>query len=173
MKTNHTQAKSLINSAINDIKRALKSIKAKDYADVAFRSQFTVEKLNKGLLCFLGLKFEKTHTPSKIIKCVLKDEKLLKINKNTEDAFNKIIIYSEFFEKQGTTTIYGTLKEDIISFPEDIYNSFEKIKEFIINLKNMLYQYSTLLRDSFNITEEEYDGLKQLKSLLGDIKKWL
>ncbi len=63
MNTNHSQAESWINSAINDIKRAIKSYKARDYSDFAFRSQFAVEKINKAILSYFGLKIEKTHIP--------------------------------------------------------------------------------------------------------------
>lgn len=47
MKTNFSQAKSWITSAINDIKRVLIDHKLKDFSRVAFRSQFAVEKLNR------------------------------------------------------------------------------------------------------------------------------
>jgi len=50
MKTNFSQAKSWITSAINDIKRVLIDLKLKDFSRVAFRSQFAVEKLNKMIL---------------------------------------------------------------------------------------------------------------------------
>ncbi len=56
MKTNISLAKKWIESAIADLKRFLKSLKSNDFADVAFRSQFAVEKLNKSILVLLGIK---------------------------------------------------------------------------------------------------------------------
>ena len=172
MITNHTQAKDWINSAINDIVRAFKGKRAKDYADFAFRSQLAVEKLNKALLCFFGLKIEKVHTPSKIIQNVIKNEKSIRIDKQTEDILFKIITYSEFFEKQGAITRYGISKEDILIFPEDVYDSQEKIKDFLYNLKNVLENVVIFLQDVLHISEKDYEGLKQIKKFLGDKKKW-
>jgi len=63
MDTNYTQGRSWITSAINDIKIVLNGLKDGYYSLVAFRSQFAVEKLNKAILSFMGLKAEKSYTP--------------------------------------------------------------------------------------------------------------
>ncbi len=77
MRTNFSQAKSWILSAIYDIKRVIYSLKRKDFADVAFRSQFAVEKFKEATLNLLGVKVEKTHTPTKILKSIILDEDIL------------------------------------------------------------------------------------------------
>jgi len=46
MKTNISLAKKWILSATSDINRILKDLETNDFADIAFRSQFAVEKLN-------------------------------------------------------------------------------------------------------------------------------
>jgi len=172
MITNHTQAKGWINSSITEIVREFKGKRAKDYDDFAFRSQLAVEKLNKAILCFFGLKSEKVHTPSKIIQNVIKNEKNIKIDKQTEDILFNIINYSEFFEKQGTITRYGVSKEGVLTFPEDLYDSQEIIKDFLYNLKKILENVVIFLQDFLHFTEKDYEGLTQIKQFLGDKKKW-
>ncbi|HEY0087710.1 MAG TPA: hypothetical protein VGB37_02635, partial [Candidatus Lokiarchaeia archaeon] len=114
---------------------------------------------------------EKVHTPSKIIQNVIKNEKNIKIDKQTEDILFNIINYSEFFEKQGTITRYGVSKERVLTFPEDLYDSQEIIKDFLYNLKKILENVVIFLQDFLHFTEKDYDGLKQLKNFLGDKKK--
>jgi len=67
MNTNISQGRSWVNSGIHDLKLVLSSLREKHFSIVAFRSQFAVEKLNKAILCFFGIKIEKTHFPTKII----------------------------------------------------------------------------------------------------------
>ena len=97
MKTNFSQAKSWITSAINDIKRVLIDLKLKDFSRVAFRSQFAVEKLNKMILSLMGIKIEKIHTPSEILNKVIKDNKVLSLDEEKKDLMENIIRNSEFF----------------------------------------------------------------------------
>ena len=172
MNTNFTQARNWIISAINDIDRIAKNLKRKDFAAVAFRSQFAIEKLNKALLSYMGIKIEKTHTPSKLLKDILKDEEILTFDDETEEILNNIIKFSIYFEEQGTITRYGTIKNEIWIFPEDIYNSVEDVKEFIVNLVNMVNNYLILLNKTFNITSDEFKELKNLKKLLKKLRKW-
>ncbi|MHA1659873.1 MAG: HEPN domain-containing protein [Promethearchaeota archaeon] len=171
MKTNFTQAKSWISSAINDMKRVLNNLKMKDFSLVAFRSQFAVEKLNNALLNLLGVKIEKTHAPSKFLESILNDEKILIIDQKTRDLLKIIINNSRRFEAEGTKTRYGIRKNAQLTFPEDIYSSFDDIKEFIINLNNIIHNHVILLKETFNITENEFEDLKQLKKLGGELNK--
>jgi len=173
MKTNFSQGKSWITSAINDIKIVLNSLKNEYYSLVAFRSQFAVEKLNKAILSIMGLKFEKTHTPTDILNEILKDEPILNIDENTEKILEKIYKYSKFFEQQGTQTRYGTIKDNKLVTAEEIYKSFEDIKSFIKNLQDIVVCYLKLLKETLNITEKEFEDLKVFESLLGDLKKWI
>lgn len=106
MNTNFSQGKSCITSAINDIKIVLNGLNQDFYSLVAFRSQIAVEKLNKAILSFMGLKIDKTHTPTDILEDILKNEskEILTIDKDTKRIIEKILKYSKFFEKQGTQT---------------------------------------------------------------------
>ena len=173
MKTNFTQAKSWILSAINDISRVLNSLKRKDFADVAFRSQFAVEKLNKAALNLLGVKIEKTHIPTKILKSIILDEKTLDNEDSTKENLLKIINYSGLFEDEGGKTRYGISKEEILMIPEQIYNSSEDIKQFILNLQKIVGLYLILWNETFNINEIEFKELKELKKLNKKLKKWI
>jgi len=173
MKTNFTQAKSWIISAITDINRVVGSLERNDFADVAFRSQFAIEKLIKALLSLMGVKVEKTHIPTKVLKDLLKNEGILTIDEETEKKFNKVIKFSGFFEEQGTKTRYGTIKNEILTLPEDIYNSFEDIKEFIFNMVNLIHEYLIILEEIFGITKDKFEDLQHLKNLLGKLKKWI
>lgn len=173
MKTNFTQAKSWIKSATNDINRVLKGLKRKDFADVAFRSQFAIEKLNKAILSFMGLKIEKTHTPTEILDMALNDENMLKIDEKGQTILRKIIFYSKFFEKQGTQTRYGSIDNNKLTIAEDIYDNFNKIKDFIINLKNSIDYDLLFLKEILMINEKEFEGLQELKSLLRKLNKWI
>ncbi len=145
----------------------------KDFSLVAFRSQFAVEKLNNALLNLLGVKIEKTHVPSKFLKSILNDEKILIIDQKTRDLLKIIITNSRRFEAEGTKTRDGIRKNAQLTFPEDIYSSFEDIKEFIINLKNIIHNHVILLKETFNITEKEFEDLKQLKKFGGELNKWI
>ena len=173
MKTNYTQGKSWITSAINDIKIVLVGLKNEYYSLVAFRSQFAVKKLNKAILSFMGLKVEKTHTPTDILYEILKNEPILTIDEDTKKIIEKIYEYSRFFEEQGTKTRYGTIKDNELITAEEIYNSFEDIKKFIINLQNIIIYCLKLLKENSNIKEKEFENLKQFESLLEELKQWI
>lgn len=172
MKTNFTQANSWIISAINNIKRVLNSLKRKDFADVAFRSQFAVEKLNKAILSLLGVKFEKTHTPAKTLKSVIFDENIIN-NETTKKNLLKILNYSNFFEDEGTKTRYGISKGEKLTIPEHIYLSLEDVKRFILNLQEIVETYMIVLNKTFDINENEFKELKQMKKLKKKLKKWI
>ena len=173
MRTNFSQAKSWILSAINDIKRVIYSLKRKDFADVAFRSQFAVEKFNKAALNLLGVKIEKTHTPSKILKSIIIDEEIPINEESVKENLLKIIKYSGLFEDEGVKSRYGISKEDMLMIPEQIYSSFEDIKEFILNLQKIVDLYLILWNKPFNINEIEFKELKELKKLNKKLKKWI
>ena len=173
MKTNFSQAKGWLTSAINDIKRVLSDLNLKDFSRAAFRSQFAVEKLNKTILSFMGIKIEKTHTPSEILKKVLRDESVLSLNEETKDLIKYIIRTSEFFERHGTKTRYGVIEEDKIRFPEEIYGSFKDIKSFIENLVYMINLHTILMEKTFNLSLKKFEPLKLLKGLEGELNKWI
>lgn len=173
MKTNFSQAKSWINSAFNDTKRMLNDLKLQDFSRVAFTSQFAVEKLNKALLSFLGIKVEKTHNPSEILKMVLDDEEAISVDKKTEGLIENIIRNSEFFEKQGTKTRYGIIINDKLKFPEEIYRTFDDIKDFITNLIYIINDYVTIIKDSLKLANEEFDMIQKLEELKEELKKWI
>ncbi len=173
MNTNFTQGKSWIISAISDIKIVINSLQNEYYSLVAFRSQFAVEKLNKAILSFMGLKVEKTHTPTDILEEVLTSKSSLIIDLETKKLLEKISKYSKFFENEGVQTRYGTIKDDKLIFAEEIYQSFKDITNFIINLQKIVNCYLKLLRESLNITENEFKDFKQLELLSGELKQWI
>ncbi len=173
MNTNFSQGKSWIISAISDIKIVLNSLKNEYYSLVAFRSQFAVEKLNKAVLSFMGLKIEKTHTPTSILEEILNSNSTFSIDQETRKIIEKISTYSKFFENEGVQTRYGTIKDDILIIAEEIYQSFEDIKIFLINLQKIVNCYLKLLKENLNITENEFKEFKQLELLSGELKQWI
>lgn len=173
MRTNFSQAKSWILSAINDIIRVIFSLKRKDFADVAFRSQFAVEKLNKAALNLLGVKIEKTQTPTKILKSIIFDEEILINEESVKEKLLNIIKYSGLFEDEGVKTRYGISKDETLMIPERIYSSFKDIKQFILNLQKIVDLYLILWNETFNINEIELKELKELKKLNKKLKKWI
>ncbi|MBA7547347.1 hypothetical protein ES705_39761 [subsurface metagenome] len=173
MKTNISLAKKWIISAITDIKRFLKGIEVEDFADAAFRSQFAVEKLNKSILVLLGVKIQKTHEPTKILKDVLKDKDYRTFDEKSEELVKEIITYSLIFEEEGTKTRYGFYKEDEFLIAEEIYTSLEDIKPFIINLEKIISIYIVIIQDVFQIPKTEFKDLKILKDIKEDIIKWI
>jgi HEPN domain-containing protein len=173
MNTNFSQGKSWIISAISDLKIVISSIQNQFYSLVAFRSQFAVEKLNKAILNFMGLKVEKTHTPTDILEDVLKSTVSVIIDLETKEILEKILKYSKFFENEGTQTRYGTIKNNKLIIAEEIYHSFEDIKDFLIYLEKIVKLYLKLLKKSLNMTKEEFKDLDQLELLLGELKKWI
>ena len=173
MKTNISLAKKWIVSAIADIKRFLKGLEVEDFADVAFRSQFAVEKLNKSILVLLGVKIQKTHEPTKILKNVLKDKDYRTFDEKSEQLIKEIITYSLIFEEEGTKTRYGFYKEDEFLIAEEIYTSLEDIKHFIINLEKIVSIYIDIIQDVFQIPKTKFKDLKILKDLKEDIIKWI
>jgi len=172
MKTNFTQVKSWFTSAINDIKYVLNDLKSQSFARIAFRIQFAVKKLNKAILSLIGLKIEKTHTPSNILEDILISEREIGFDKKSEDLLKKIIKCSKIFEREGTKTRYGILKEDKLTFPEDIYDSLEKIEGFIKNLENVVKYHLILLKETFCITEKEFEDIKRLELYLEELSQW-
>jgi HEPN domain-containing protein len=165
MKTNISLAEKWIVSTIADIKRLLRALEVEDFADVAFRSQFAVEKLNKSILVLLGVKIQKTHEPTKILKDVLKDKEYRKFNEESEELIKEIITYSLIFEEEGTKTRYGFYKEDEFLVAEEIYTSIEDIKIFIINLEKIITIYINIIQDVFQIPETELKDLMILKNI--------
>jgi len=97
MKTNFTQAKNWITSAINDVKIVLNSLKMKFFALAASRCQLAAEKLNKAILSFIGLKTKKTHMPSEILNNAIRTEDYLSIDDKTKNTLKNVIKYSKFF----------------------------------------------------------------------------
>lgn len=173
MNTNFTQGKSWIISAISDLKIVINGVQNEYYSLVAFRSQFAVEKLNKAILSFMGLKVEKTHSPTDILEDILNRKSSLSFNLETKKILEKILKYSKFFENEGVQTRYGTIKNNKLIIAEEIYQSFEDIKNFLINLQNIVNCYLKLVKESLNITEKDFEDLKQLESLLGELKQWI
>jgi len=173
MKTNITLAEKWISSAIADIKRFLKSLEGEDFADVAFRSQFAVEKLIKSILILLGVKIQKTHEPTKILKDVLKDKDCRTFDEKSEELIKEIITYSLIFEEEGTKTRYGFYKEDEFSLAEEIYTCKEDIKPFIINFEKIILLYIDIIQEVFQIPQTELENLKALKDIREDIIKWI
>ena len=172
MNTNFSQGKSWIKSAISDMKIVINSVQNEYFSLVAFRSQFAVEKLNKAILSFMGLKVEKTHAPTDILEDVLKGESSLTIDLETKEILKKILKHSKFFENEGVQTRYGTIKNNKLIIAEEIYHSFEDIKDFLINLEKIVIFYLKLLKESLNMTNEEFKDLDRLESLLGELKQW-
>ena len=108
-------------------------------------SKFAVEKLNKSILILLGVKIQKTHEPTKILKDVLKDKDYRTFDEKSEELIKEIITYSLIFEEEGTKTRYGFYKEDKFLVAEEIYTSLEDIKPFIINLEKIVSIYIDIL----------------------------
>jgi HEPN domain-containing protein len=173
MNTNFSQGKSWIISAISDVKIVITGIQNEYYSLVAFRSQFAVEKFNKAILSFMGLKIEKTHTPTDILEDIISSKSSLIIDVETKKVLEKILKFSKFFENEGVQTRYGTIKNNKLVIAEEIYQSFEDIKSFLINLQNIVNCFLKLVKESLNITEKEFENLLQLESLLGELKQWI
>jgi HEPN domain-containing protein len=172
MKTNISLAKNWIISAISDIKRIIKDFETEDFADIAFRSQFAVEKLNKSIIGLLGLKVQKTHEPTKILKSILHEDSR-KFNKNSEDLILQLITFSILFEEEGTKTRYGITQEDDFLLAEEIYTSFNDIKKFIQNLEKIITIHAKIIGDVFNIKESTLEDLINLKNLREELIKWI
>ena len=173
MSTNFKQAKSWINSAISDISIILTAIKKKYFSLVAFKSQFAVEKLNKSILSFFGLKIEKIHTPSEILTEIINNQIIISNNEKTKNILKEIIGYSIFFESQGTKTRYGIVQNENLISAEEIYSKLEDVKEFIERLVAFINLYLILLKDIFNINEIDFKEIKKLKSSIRKLKKWI
>ena len=173
MSTNFSQGKSWIISAISDVKIVINGLQNEFYSLVAFRSQFAVEKLNKAILSFMGLKIEKTHTPTDILEDILNSKSSLIIDAGTKKVLEKILKFSKFFENEGVQTRYGTIKNNKLVIAEEIYQSFEDIKSFLTNLQNIVNCFLKLVKESLNITEKEFENLLQLESLSGELKQWI
>ncbi len=77
-----------------------------------------------------------------------------------------------FFENEGVQTRYGTIKNNKLIIAEEIYQSFEDIKDFLINLEKIVILNLKLLKKSLNMTKEEFKDLDRLESLLGELKQW-
>ncbi len=173
MNTNFSQGKSWIISAISDVKIVINGLQNEYYSLVAFRSQFAVEKFNKAILSFMGLKIEKTHTPTDIIEDIINSKSSLIIDEETKKVLEKILKFSKFFENEGVQTRYGTIKNNKLVIAEEIYQSFEDIKIFLINLQNIVNCFLKLVKESLNITEKEFENLLKLESLSGELKQWI
>ncbi|KKM21722.1 hypothetical protein LCGC14_1632580 [marine sediment metagenome] len=173
MNTNFSQGKSWIISAISDVKIVINGLQNEYYSLVAFRSQFAVEKFNKAILSFMGLKIEKTHTPTDIIEDIINSKSSLIIDEETKKVLEKILKFSKFFENEGVQTRYGTIKNNKLVIAEEIYQSFEDIKIFLINLQNIVNYFLKLVKESLNITEKEFENLLKLESLSGELKQWI
>ena len=121
----------------------------------------------------MGLKVEKTHNPTDIIEDILISKSALSFNLETKKILEKILKYSKFFENEGVQTRYGTIKNNKLIIAEEIYQSFEDIKNFLINLQNIVNCFLKLVKESLNIKEKDFENLKQLESLLGELKQWI
>ena len=121
MNTNFSQGKSWIKSAISDMKIVINSLQNDYFSLVAFRSQFAVEKLNKAILSFMGLKAEKTHAPTDILEDILKNKSSFTIDQKTKKILYEILKHSKFFENEGAQTRYGTIKNNKLIIAEEIY----------------------------------------------------
>ncbi|MHA1194351.1 MAG: hypothetical protein ACTSP9_19050, partial [Promethearchaeota archaeon] len=89
-----------------------------------------------------------------------------------KEILKEILNHSKFFENEGVKTRYGTIQNNKLIIAEEIYHSFEDIKDFLINLEKILKLYLKLLKKSLNMTKEEFKDLDQLELLLGELKKW-
>lgn len=172
MNTNFSQAQSWIKSAISDMKIVINSLQNEFFSLVAFRSQFAVEKLNKAIINFMGLKSEKTHTPTDILEEILKNKSSFTIDQKTKKILYEILKHSKFFEIEGVQTRYGAIKDNKLIIAEEIYQSFEDIEPFLVNLQNILINYLDLLTKSLNMTKEKHKDLEQLELILGELKGW-
>jgi len=173
METNFSQARKWIISAIHDIDRVLKDLKTEDFADIAFRCQFAVKKLNKSILNLMGIKTIKTHTPSIILKDVLRNEEAINIDKKTREILKQICNYSKFFEEEGTKTRYGIFKNGELIISEEIYSNIKDIEKFLKYLGIIIKSFLVLLKDSFKLTDKEIDELMQFEKLMDELKKWV
>ena len=173
MKTNISIAKKWILSAASDIKRILNDLETDDFADIAFRSQFAVEKLNKSILALLGIKIQKTHEPTKILKSILRSEKYRAFDKDSEDLIIQMINLSILFEEEGTKTRYGVFRENEFLVSEEIYKSFNDINKFIFNLEKIISIYNKIITEVLNIKESKLDDLNLLLNLREELIKWI
>jgi len=171
--TNLTRAKKWLNSAITDIKRVLNDLKMKDFADVAFRSQFAVEKINKAILNLFAIKIEKVHNPSTILEDFLKGEKKLTLNNKTKSILKKIIADSKVFENEGTKTIYGSFEQGELITAEEIYDSFNDIKKLLIALNYIITNLTSFLQYSLKKTRNQSKIINELNELSEMLQEWI
>ncbi|KKN31903.1 hypothetical protein LCGC14_0819270 [marine sediment metagenome] len=104
----------------------------------------------------MGLKIEKTHTPTDILEDILKSKPSLTINIETKKILEKILKYSKFFENEGAQARYGTIKNNRLIIAEEIYQSYSDIRDFLINLQKIVNSYLQLLKESLNMTKNGY-----------------
>ncbi len=128
--------------------------------------------MNKAIINILGLKVEKTHNPTKIIKKALKEKENLRLKPEGWEVLLNIVNTSEFFEKQGTITRYGLIKGEDLIFPEEIYNSKEKILDFLSKFKIILENTIIFLQDIMNFSEKDFPVIKDLKKWIEAKKLW-
>ncbi len=96
-----------------------------------------------------------------------------KFDKKAEELIKQIIAHSLIFEEEGTKTRYGVYKEDEFLIAEDIYNTIDKVKQFIINLKKVISVYIKIIEEIFQVPENELKDMETLKEMKGEINKWI
>ena len=132
-----------------------------------------MEKLNKALLSLLGLKIEKTHTPSEILRVIINEKEKYDINDNITEIILKLLKLSSFFENEGTKTRYGMFIEKKLVIAEELYKNFEDIKDFITYFLEMVELYLILFETVFKINEKNVQDFKKFKKYIKKLKKWV
>ncbi|MFO8018560.1 MAG: HEPN domain-containing protein [Promethearchaeia archaeon] len=171
--TNLSRAKKWLNSAISDINRVLNDLERGDYADIAFRSQFAVEKINKSIFNIFGIKIEKVHNPSTILDDFLKNVENLEIDDKIRSILEELTADSKVFENEGTKTRYGTIERGELITAEEIYNSFEDIKYLLKKLDKIIINLVRFLKYSIKKDKKELEIINELNELRILIAKWI
>ena len=167
--SNHQDAKTWFEMALSDIERIIRSFKAEDYADCAFRIQFCSEKIVKGLILLYGGQFKKIHSPSIIIQ-----EEILKMENLPEPIKNiliDIVNNAAILENLSTIPRYGMEEVDKFIRPESIYTK-KSIQLILPPIQNVIKNLVSILllneRKEFwlKLIEEFNNGNKKIQSFL-------
>ena len=167
--SNHQDAKTWFEMALSDIERIIRSFKAEDYADCAFRIQFCSEKMVKGLVLLYGGQFKKIHYPSIIIQEEILTMKILA--DPIKLILTEIVNNAAILENLSTIPRYGMEEMDKYIRPESIYTK-ESIQLILPPLRNIIKNLiSNLILNEkkefwLKIIEEFDNGNKKIQTIL-------
>ncbi|TFG23092.1 MAG: HEPN domain-containing protein [Promethearchaeota archaeon] len=143
MADNLNTTKEWLELAFKNRQKVIKFYKIEEFAATVFRIQLSIEQLQKSLVFLIGLKFRKTHEPSKILDLIEKDENI-QIEQKYINKIKKIAKISKDIEEQGTATRYGEIIDGKLVSPDNRYNKSESLK-YMKDLMKILVILNDLL----------------------------